>query len=100
MAFPDGTMGAPGLRKERDAGLVTEIIAGKEYVTLAAIADIRKGCPLAPTFPDTALIAVNGHAIGPIVAASSEALMFLVFAPDRQWMVRCGNFKLLFMAPN
>jgi hypothetical protein len=45
IAFPDGTMGAPGLRKERDAGrLVTEMIAGKEYVTLAAIAEMRKRC--------------------------------------------------------
>jgi hypothetical protein len=45
IAFPDGTMGAAGLRKERDKGhLVTELIAGKEYVTLAAIAAMRKIC--------------------------------------------------------
>ena len=36
IAFPDGSMGAAGLRKERDRGrLITEMIAGKEYVTLA-----------------------------------------------------------------
>ena len=45
IAFPDGTMGTSGLRKERDAGrLVTELIAGKEYTTLAAIEDMRAAC--------------------------------------------------------
>ena len=45
IAFPDGSMGASGLRKERDAGrLQTELIAGKEYVTLAAIAAMRELC--------------------------------------------------------
>lgn len=38
IAFPGGSMEAVGPRKERDAGrLETEPIAGKEYVTLAAI---------------------------------------------------------------
>ncbi|CAH2406317.1 Putative Excisionase [Mesorhizobium escarrei] len=45
IAFPDGSIGAAGLRKERDAGrLETELIAGKEYVTLAAIARMRELC--------------------------------------------------------
>ncbi|WP_246676457.1 excisionase [Mesorhizobium sp. B1-1-5] len=45
IAFPDGTMGAKGLRKERDRGrLATEIIAGKEYTTLAAIGEMRRLC--------------------------------------------------------
>ncbi|CDX22675.1 putative Excisionase [Mesorhizobium sp. ORS 3324] len=45
IAFPDGSIGAAGLRKERDAGrLQTELIAGKEYVTLAAIAKMRELC--------------------------------------------------------
>jgi hypothetical protein len=45
MAFPDGTMGAAGLRKERDKGrLATEMIAGKEYTTLAAIEQMRELC--------------------------------------------------------
>lgn len=45
IAFPDGTMGASGLRKERDRGrLVTEMIAGKEYTTLAAIERMRELC--------------------------------------------------------
>ncbi len=45
LAFPGGGMTASGLRKERDRGrLVTEMIAGKEYVTLAAIAEMRAQC--------------------------------------------------------
>lgn len=45
IALPDGSMGAAGLRKERDADrLQTELIAGKEYVTLAAIAEMRELC--------------------------------------------------------
>jgi hypothetical protein len=45
MAFLDGTMGAPGLRKERDKGwLATEMIAGKEFTTLADIEQMRELC--------------------------------------------------------
>jgi hypothetical protein len=45
IAFPDGTMTASGLRKERNRGrLVTELIAGREYVTLAEIARMRELC--------------------------------------------------------
>ncbi|MER8835684.1 excisionase [Mesorhizobium sp. M0045] len=45
IAFPDGSLGAAGLRKERNAGrLETELIAGKEYVTLLAIAKMRELC--------------------------------------------------------
>ncbi|MER9017031.1 excisionase [Mesorhizobium sp. M0898] len=45
IAFPDGSMCAAGLRKERDAGrLETELIAGKEYVTLLAITRMRELC--------------------------------------------------------
>ncbi|SIT58176.1 conserved hypothetical protein [Mesorhizobium prunaredense] len=45
IAFPDGSIGASSLRKERDAGrLTTEIIANKEYTTLAAIERMRELC--------------------------------------------------------
>jgi hypothetical protein len=45
IAFPDGTMTASGLRKERNRGrLVTELIAGREYVTLAEISRMRELC--------------------------------------------------------
>ena len=56
IAFPDGSMTAKGLRKERDKGrLLTEIIAGKEYTTLGAIDRMRELCrvqPRAPASPD------------------------------------------------
>lgn len=52
IAFPDGSMGAPGLRKERDRGrLVTEKIAGKEYTTLAGIQRMRELCRAQPKEP-------------------------------------------------
>jgi|SRR5262249_48433810 len=45
IAFPDGTMTASGLRKEAAKGrLVIERIAGKDYVSLAAIARMRELC--------------------------------------------------------
>lgn len=44
-AFPAGGMTVAGLRRERDAGrLVVERIAGKEFVTLAAIDEMRALC--------------------------------------------------------
>lgn len=45
IAFPDGSMTVKGLRKERDRErLTTEIIAGKEYTTLANIEQMRELC--------------------------------------------------------
>src|SRR5262249_42334363 len=45
VAFPDGSMSASGLRREADRGrLVIERIAGKDYVTLNASAEMRKLC--------------------------------------------------------
>lgn len=45
LAFPGGGMTASGLRREADRGhLVIERIAGKDYTTLQAIADMRKLC--------------------------------------------------------
>lgn len=45
LAFPQGGMTASGLRREADKGrLVIERIAGKDYTTLAAIAEMRKLC--------------------------------------------------------
>lgn len=45
IAFPFGGMTVSGPRKERDKGrLVVEIIAGKEFVTLRAIGEMRKQC--------------------------------------------------------
>jgi hypothetical protein len=45
IAFPDGSMIASGLRREAAKGrLVTERIAGKDYVTLAEIENMRALC--------------------------------------------------------
>ena len=45
VAFPHGGMSVSGLRKEAAKGrLVIERIAGKDFVTLAAIADMRAAC--------------------------------------------------------
>src|SRR5215813_10143879 len=45
LAYPDGSMTASGLRKEVKKGrLVIERTAGKDYVTLAAIEEMRKIC--------------------------------------------------------
>jgi hypothetical protein len=49
LAFPGGGMTASGLRKEAAKGrLVIERIAGKDYTTLHAIAEMRKLCRLVP----------------------------------------------------
>src|SRR5256885_801600 len=45
LAHPDGSMTASGLRKEAGRGrLVIERTAGKDYTTLAAIAEMRELC--------------------------------------------------------
>src|SRR5690348_15343829 len=45
MAFPDGSMTVSGLRKEHYRGnLEIELIAGKQYTTLAAIKRMREKC--------------------------------------------------------
>ena len=45
IAFPNGSMTASGLRRERDRGrLVVERIAGKDFTTLANIERMRELC--------------------------------------------------------
>jgi len=45
IAFPDGSMTAAGLRREAERGrLVIERVAGKDYVTLRAIDEMRSKC--------------------------------------------------------
>ena len=45
IAFPDGSMSASGLRREAARGrLVIERVAGKDFVTLTAIEEMRKLC--------------------------------------------------------
>jgi hypothetical protein len=53
LAFPGGGMSAAGLRKEAVRGrLVIERIAGKDYVTLAAIQKMRELCRIHRKAPD------------------------------------------------
>lgn len=53
IAFPYNGITAAGLRKERDRGrLVTEMIAGKEYTTLADIDRMRELCRVQRREPD------------------------------------------------
>lgn len=54
LAFPDGSMTVSGLRRERDAGrLEVERIAGKDYVTLHAIEEMRRLCRVRRKAPDS-----------------------------------------------
>ena len=49
LAYPDGSMGASGLRREAAKGrLVIERTAGKDYVTLAEIQRMRERCRVEP----------------------------------------------------
>src|SRR6202042_670094 len=53
LAYPDGSMTASGLRREAVRGrLVIERTAGKDYTTLAAIAEMRNRCRLQPKARD------------------------------------------------
>jgi hypothetical protein len=50
LAFPDGSMTASGLRRERNRGrLVVERIAGKDFTTLANIQRMRELCRVGKT---------------------------------------------------
>jgi hypothetical protein len=52
LAFPDGSMGASGLRREAAKGrLAVERIAGKDYTTLQAIENMRELCRVPPKAP-------------------------------------------------
>src|SRR5581483_8948345 len=53
LAFPGGSMSASGLRREAARGrLVIERIAGKDYTTLANIAEMRSQCRVEVKVPD------------------------------------------------
>ena len=54
LAYPDGSMTASGLRREAVRGrLVIERVAGKDYTTLHAIAEMRKLCRHHPKAHDS-----------------------------------------------
>jgi hypothetical protein len=59
LAFPGGGMTASGLRREADRGrLIVERIAGKDYTTLRAIADMRSLCRMVKPQPG---VSVSSH---------------------------------------
>jgi hypothetical protein len=63
LAYPDGSMTASGLRRERDKGrLVIERTAGKDYTTLAYINRMRELCQVKEKVP--ASISVGRDATG------------------------------------
>ena len=54
VAFPGGGMTASGLRREAGRGHLTiERIAGKDFTTLGAIAEMRERCRVQPHHPDS-----------------------------------------------
>jgi hypothetical protein len=86
-AFPDGSMTASGLRKEAGRGrLAIERVAGKDYTTLSAIAEMRKKCLLEP------------KGLAPVGTPISQWKTHLasVMAHPRRWTpyrhrMRCGR---------
>lgn len=72
IGFPDGSMTAAGLRTERDRGrLAVERIAGKDFTTLGAIAQMRKLCRSEPKAPASTSDA--GAAKSPLAGSSETA---------------------------
>lgn len=60
-AFPGGGMTASGLRREAARGhLMIERIAGKDYTTLTAIANMRRLCRVEPKRAVTVSSITNG----------------------------------------
>ncbi|WP_246747971.1 excisionase [Methylobacterium sp. SD274] len=54
IAFPDGSMTASGLRREKERGrLATMRVAGKDYTTLADITEMLKQCREPRKAPDS-----------------------------------------------
>jgi hypothetical protein len=61
-AFPGGGMTASGLRREAERGrLIVERIAGKDYTTMQAIADMRKLCRVVNPQPRVSVSSYGGE---------------------------------------
>jgi hypothetical protein len=86
LAYPDGSMTASGLRREvRRGRLVIERVAGKDYVTLAAIDQMRKlcrleakahdyGCDLSEKTPPGSFVVPLGSSETPDTTRARDAL--------------------------
>src|SRR3982074_3083623 len=83
MAFPDGSMTASGLRRERARGRpLLERIAGKDYTTLANIERMRELCR----------VEAKGHActsdgVAPAHPSGSSSIMAAKSAQARAKMI-------------
>ena len=61
-AFPGGGMSASGLRREAERGrLIIERVAGKDYTTMQAIADMRRLCRVAKPQPGASVSSRGGE---------------------------------------
>lgn len=96
IAFPDGSMGTKGLRRERDAGrLETAIIAGREYVTLAAIERMVQACRVPPKVPassgETNTGRKTAHSCTPPAGISKTEIVELAQAAAEASLARLRN---------
>src|SRR5262249_41640245 len=74
IAFPDGSIGVSGLRREIERGnLRVEQIAGKTFTTLANIEDMRKKCAI-PTKGRESSSENHGGRENPTDGSSSTAM--------------------------
>ena len=81
LAFPDGSMSASGLRKEAAKGRLTiERIAGKDFVTLAAIQSMRNLCQIRRRAPRLWLRPARGR----------ENATWIIRDGDKQIRTRCS----------
>jgi hypothetical protein len=88
IAFPDGSIGVSGLRREIERGnLRVEQIAGKTFTTLANIEDMRKKCAI-PTKGRESSSENHGGRENPTDGSSSTAMPADVASSARQAHLR------------
>jgi len=88
IAFPDGSIGVSGLRREIERGnLRVEQIAGKTFTTLANIEDMRKKCAI-PTKGRESSSENHGGRENPTDGSSSTAMPAAVASSARQAHLR------------
>ena len=76
IAFPNGGITAASLRREAAKGrLVIERIAGKDFVTLAAIDEMRARCRVPAAAPTPALSKANNRPTQAEVELAKAALL-------------------------
>jgi hypothetical protein len=88
IAFPDGSVGVSGLRREIERGnLRAEMIAGKMFTTLANIDDMRKKCAVPTKAPESSSENHGGRE-NPTDGSSSTAMPADVASSARQAHLR------------